>query len=396
MLLGFLFPLYGFSHADEGVKKPYELVRSLRVLQDQIADGSSSAHGAQRQLMVQIAERLARVEPEEWKDGRNLRAAVVFVLSGGSPQILRRLLSLDVVSKDYDSLVKGALAYGEGRAAPAEKFLGEVDARKLQESLAGQVALSQAVLVASENPDKAIKLLDEARLYAPGSLVEESALRREALLLAASGDLHRFEYIVSAYVRRFPRSLYSPAFFRQLAVSVANQKKYASTPELLKGLEGTLTGLDRDERREVYLAMSEEAVQAGNITVAIFSAGNAAKLVDKGSQPFIRAQLYEGAALLVTDDYGRGIEQLKTIDRTKLNLRDAKLLDVALLMASKLRWPPEPPSATASEPAISGEGADKDEVNGVALGRKARVKARRALDEVDKLFEQKKIGGGKK
>jgi chemotaxis protein MotC len=134
MLLGFLFPLYGFSHAEEGVRKPYELVRSLRALQDQIADGSSSAHGAQRQMMAQIAEKMNAAEPEVWKDSKNLRAAVIFVLSGGSPQILRTLLSLDVVGKDDQSLVKGALAYGEGRTAPAEKFLGEVDARKLQES----------------------------------------------------------------------------------------------------------------------------------------------------------------------------------------------------------------------------------------------------------------------
>lgn len=141
MLLGFLFPLYGFSHADVGARKPYELVRSLRALQDQIANGSSSAHGAQRQLMVRIAEQLAATEPDDWRDRRNLRAAVIFVLSGGSPQILRRLLSLDVVGKDDEALVKGAMAYGEGRTAPAEKFLGEVDARKLQESLGGRLPL---------------------------------------------------------------------------------------------------------------------------------------------------------------------------------------------------------------------------------------------------------------
>lgn len=226
--------------------------------------------------------------------------------------------------------------------------------------------------------------------------MEELALRREALLLVAEGDLHRFEYIVSSYMRRFSRSLYSPAFFRQLAVAVASQKKYISNPEYLKGLEDTLLGLDRDERREVYLAMAEEAVQAGNVSVAAFAAGNAARLVQEGSLPFMRARLYEGAALLVTVEYGRGVELLKTIDRTRLSPPDAKLLDAAMLMASKLRWPPEAPASAAGEPPSNGEGADKDEIDGVALGRKAVERARLAIEKADTLFEPKKIGEEKK
>jgi chemotaxis protein MotC len=227
-------------------------------------------------------------------------------------------------------------------------------------------------------------------------VVEGAALGREAVLLLGYGDLHRFEYIVSAYVRRFSKSLYSPAFFRQFAIAVANQKQYASNPELLHGLETTLAGLDPDERREVYLAMAEEAVQTGNVNVAVFAAGNAVKLVTEGTLPFLRARLYESAALLVTDDYGRGVEQLKTIDRAKLNSRDAKLFDAVTQMASKLRWPPEIPASMAAEPPSNGDGADKDEVNGVTLGRKTRERALQAIEKADKLFEQKKIGGEKK
>lgn len=388
--------MYGVSHAEERVKQPYELVRSLRVLQDRIADGSVSAHGAQRQLMAQIAERLAAMEPEVWKEKKNVYAAVNFVLSGGSPQILRKLLGMDVISTEDDVLVKGALAYGEGRAVQAEGFLGKIDARQLPRSVAGQVALAQAVLAGGEEAARAIKFLDDARVFAPGTLVEESALRREALLLIYSGDLRRGEQMVSAFVRRFPRSVYLPAFFRQLAATVATQKDYGDHPELLKQLGPLMTALTRGDRMDVYLLMAEEAVKAGNVAVAVFAADNVAGLASEPSQERVRAELYRDAALLVTEDYGRGVEGLKSIDRSKLDESDVKLLEAALAMASKLRWPPERPAAGAPAPMEGGEGAEKDEVNGVALGRKVREKAQRAVADTDRLLESHNTGGDKK
>jgi chemotaxis protein MotC len=383
--------------------EPYELVRSLRSVQDQIADGSLAAHGAQRRLMEQIAEQMLAAEPSVWKEKRNVRAAIIFVLSGGDPEILRHLLGLGVVDANSEPLVKGALAYGEGRADQAEKYFVDIDAHTLEASLAGQVALAQAMLLGENETARALKLLDEARLFAPGTLIEESALRREALLLLSKGDFARFESVISAYVRRFPRSVYGPAFFRQFAVGVADQKKFAEDPTLFKNLENILNMLSEEQRRDLYLAMAEEAVKAGRVSVAIAAAAHAGKLfmTDAKQTPndasnLMRSRLYEGAALLVTEDFGRGIELLKTVDRKQLNLHDANLLDAALLMAAKLRWPPEPPAEVKGEPPAQGEGADKDQANGVALGREVMARARRGLTEADRLLDESKKSSGTK
>ena len=105
----------GAAHGQDGKGEPFELVRSLQSLQDQVARGNTRAHAAQRELLGRIAEQFDALSPERWKDPRNVRAAVVFVLSGGSARVLQKLLGSAAGEGIDEKLIKGALAYGEGR-----------------------------------------------------------------------------------------------------------------------------------------------------------------------------------------------------------------------------------------------------------------------------------------
>ena len=71
----------GAAHGQDGKGEPFELVRSLQSLQDQVVRGNTRAHAAQRVLLAHIAEQFDALKPEGWKDPKNARAAVVFVLS---------------------------------------------------------------------------------------------------------------------------------------------------------------------------------------------------------------------------------------------------------------------------------------------------------------------------
>ncbi|KTS24746.1 chemotaxis protein MotC, partial [Methylobacterium indicum] len=167
---------------------PVELVRTLQLLQDRIARGSTQAHLAQRQLLGHIEQRLLALEPETWAAPENLRAAVVFALSGGGPALLRRMIETGKLPEADSALVVGSLAYLEGREREARTLLGRYDPRTQPPGLAGQLALTQAAVTVREAPRKAIELLDLARLLAPGTLVEEGALRREIFIHAQGGD----------------------------------------------------------------------------------------------------------------------------------------------------------------------------------------------------------------
>src|SRR5262245_9099415 len=130
-----------------GQDEAFELVRALQSLQDQVVRGNTRAHAAQRALLGRIAEQFDSLSSEKWKDSKNARAAVIFVLSGGTARALQKLVRNGVAAGIDEKLVKGALAYGEGRHEEAAELLLQLDARTLDPGVAGHVAYVRAELV---------------------------------------------------------------------------------------------------------------------------------------------------------------------------------------------------------------------------------------------------------
>ena len=199
---------------------PVELTRTLQLLQDRIARGSTQAHVAQRQLLGHIEQRLTALDPETWAEAENVRAAVTFALAGGGPAVLRALLTSGKATEAEQPLALGALAYLEGREREARAKLAGIDPRTMPAGLAGQLALTQSALMVREAPAKSLELLDLARLLAPGTLVEEGALRRQIFVVAQGGDARRFEALSIQYLRRFRHSVYAGNFRQRFAAAL--------------------------------------------------------------------------------------------------------------------------------------------------------------------------------
>ena len=92
IIAGALLALLGAAQAEEveaPLREPYQLVRTLQALQDEIARGNLEAHNAQPGLLKRLGEEFQKADPGVWKDPRNSRAVVTFLLSGGSPQVVR-------------------------------------------------------------------------------------------------------------------------------------------------------------------------------------------------------------------------------------------------------------------------------------------------------------------
>lgn len=359
----------------DGKGEPFELVRSLQSLQDQVAHGNARAQVAQRNLFVHIAEQFDGLNAERWKDARNARAAVAFVLSGGNSRALRKLMQSGVSTDVNDKLLKGALAYGEGRQDEAITLLTAVDARSVDVGLGGILAFVQGEVTAKKEPVKALAYYDDARLLAPGSIVEEAALRRQIALLAAAGTADRYETLATRYLRRFPNSVYVGSFRQQFAVAIAAHTD-AAEPGRLARLEVMLGGIEALDRREVYLTIAQEAVSKGKVEMARFAAANAARLAEEASAERERARLYEAAALIATQDFDRGVETLGTIEASKLPETDAALLEAALSVAAQVRRMPDAPA----EPPSAAPTGERDS--------QAVVQAREAIAQVDRILSE--------
>ena len=372
-LIGAVLLLAGATaaRAEEPAREPFELVRSLHVLQDRIVRGSAEAHGAQRQVMADISVDLAAIEPRHWQEPRNVRAAVLYVLSGGDPRVLRKLLGLGRLPGETDRLVRGALAYAEGRSSDAAEHLSSIEARMLDPDIAGAVALVQSVVVANADPAQA--LLDEARLLSPGTLVEESALRRQILLLPAAGRLDRLESLLSRYLRRFGRSYYASAFWGLLEGLLAGFES-ADARDRLAHFEDLIAMLPGDSRQQLYLAVAQEGIARGRVGLARSAAAMVTQLANAGSSEQMRAQLYEAAALIVTEEYGRGLSSLSAIAGDKLPASDAGLHDAALRLARQIRRNPDPDASLADRQPTEEAVGRARELSAIGLAVIARAK----------------------
>jgi chemotaxis protein MotC len=373
--------------AETQTKQPYELVRSLRAIQDQIARGNMAAHHFQKKFIPQVTDLLNQAKPEVWKEPKNARAAVIFVLSGGNPSVLQKILESKEEPSIDAALIKGALAYSEGRLGEADKLLGKFDARQVDPSLAGLIALVQAMLTEKKGTfAPANRLYDDARLLAPGTLVEESALRRQTFMAAAEKNLPRFETLSSQYFRRFGRCVYGIIFRRQFTKTMAAHQ-YTDDLNLMKRMESVINDLWPAGRLEVYAIATAEGVRRGKIEFARYMGAKAAALAPANSTASWRVKLYNGATAIVTPDYDQGLAELQSIPRDRLSKKDTAFLDAALGLAHGLHRLPDPPAP--------GTGPPPDASGTAPAGNEAIERAKLTIAAADGLLKAPAASAGR-
>lgn len=323
------------QQVDDASRPPYQMVRSLQMLQDQIARGDLEAHNAQPALLKRIGDSFLKVDASSWKEPRNSRAAVTFLLSGGAPQVIATLRARNVLNID-ETIVDGAIAYVEGRTDDAKAKLAHIKPRSLPATLGAEIALVQSALVAQDDLKAAIALLDEVRLVMPGTLLEEAALRREIFIVGQDDDFDKFEALAVRYFRRFRHSIYAGNFRQRFALSVA-RFSFAQQPDRFPRLVTVLDHLDRSGQRGLYLLISRTALVRGKTEMALLAAERVAELTEEDSPEHLRARLYHAVARVATAGHGKAIAELEQIDKTKLSERDVELQAAALAIGLNVR-----------------------------------------------------------
>jgi chemotaxis protein MotC len=284
--------------------EPYQMVRTLQMLQDQIAQGSMRALAAQKALRARIDAAFAAAPPATWQDGRNAAAAVTYALSGGSPAILEKLVVLDPKPEIDRRLLGGALAYISGREALANELLGPLNPFELPITMAGQVALAQSALAVRTDPAKAMALLDTARLLGTGTLVEEAALRREIFVADQLKQYDKVEKLARQYLDRFRHSVYAGNFRNRFAAAVTHMD-FVKDADQFRRLDDMVASVEPGARCQIYLTVALASVVRGNGLAARLAAERAAALAENGSAEESRAALYRAAG---------GVADAKTFD----------------------------------------------------------------------------------
>ena len=336
------------SPRPENAPLPFEQIRVLQTLQEQIAQGNSHAMQAQRTQLSRMDKQFVELSVEVWQEPRNARAAVVHLLSGGHPAVMRHLLTLDPLPAIDKRLMEASLAYVEGREEEMRELLIDIDPLDLPPGLGGHVALVKAAPYIRTDPAKAMELLQVASLLMPGSLVEEAALRREVFVAGMMADVERFRVLSIRYLRRFRTSVYAGDFRRRFALAldtlgfVKNEDKFAL-------LDGVLHEFDADSRRGLYLRLARSALLAGHLRVARKSTDEALALAVDGTKEAEILKIYLAAARLDPEQIAANRDLLWSVDTSMLAPEDLSLMEGAYTVLNSIRHFPEPPDGVIGE-----------------------------------------------
>ncbi len=324
------------ARAQEALQ-PYQFVRSLQLIQDRIAAGDQAAMPMQAKLLELVDARLRDAGVDDFKDARNFRALLVYGMSGGNPVTVQAAISRLKLDGQDLAIAKGVINYLNGRPTGAIAALDPVDPMQLPADLGAFVALVKGSLLATDEPAKALVLLDDARLLSPGTLVEEAALRRSIGIAAVQADAGRFALASTQYVARY---LYSP-YASQFADAFVSGVVALHMAISLDKLADITAMMDPEREKVIYLRIARRAAIDGLTDLSAFASARA----EKGrngmhNQDDPRALLYASLSTVTSDAVDDVRARLGAIDRDKLSEGDRALLDAVRTIAGEVVAPP--------------------------------------------------------
>ncbi|MGV1951117.1 chemotaxis protein MotC [Agrobacterium vitis] len=344
---------------------PYLMLRSLQFVQDSVVRGDHSAADMQRFLLTRIDKRLRTAAPSDFEDPRNVDAALIYTMSGGNPATLDYLVSRDV-DGHFDNRVSDMLRkYLSGKGVLVASSLGEMVPLYQNGRVGPYIALVAGNVTLVKDPAGALKFFDIARLVAPGTIVEEAALRRSFQIAMDTGQNGRAMAYANRYARRFLYSPYASQFADLLVQLVVDHFSELDKNDIL----ATLATMDPDRQREVYLRIARRATINGNQALASLASSQAQSLAGLPDKNDPQALLYGGAALISTTDVKNALNTISQLPKDQLSASDNALLEAARAVAQEiitLPTAPQSPSASPSTPPPSGDNTAPESVANVS------------------------------
>lgn len=357
------------------------LLEELNAVQDRVIAGDRGALAEQSRLMATIASVLRKFQQENWNDYANVRAAFVYVLSGGEPDVLNPLLNDDMLYAADRDLAEGIMSFARGDTQAARKSFDEIDPRSLDIRLTGPFALARASLYIGEDEKKAISLLDDARIAGPHTAIEEAAVRRQIPILMDVGDTPRATMLMADYVRRFGKSAYAWKLFQSFAVSIAKQADLEDQ-KMMEDLLSAISTADPKSKANLCLGIASEALLNGRIALAGLAADAVLKITPLLPDQLEKARLYRAAADAPSTRAEEALAILSQMSRNRLSENDNEIREVASFIARTVIESGKQRPTQMKQTKAGAEGTDTPRPPG------ALEQAESAMKEADKLISE--------
>lgn len=338
---------------------PAKILRSLQFVQDSVVMGDHSARDMQKFLLGAFDTTLRTSDMSVFSDVKNADAALIYIMSGGNPATLNYLVAKDVQGY-FDSRVVNVLQkYLSGRGGLVDKVVSDLIPEYRNNRLGPYLMLIAGNIAYSKDPAAALPFFDDARLSAPGTIIEEAALRRSIMATMQLKQPEKGMLYARKYAIRFLHSPYASQF-ADLFVSLAID---SFGPVTTKDIGEIAELMDAERAQEIYLRIARQASLQGKTELAQFAAekanGIAEDTGDTSREPL--SKLYSGLTDISGQDVLGAQQKLASIPEADLSPRDLALRDAAKTIAQQIMQPPSlsaaPAVSSGNSPKAGGDGA---------------------------------------
>ncbi|QKV19630.1 hypothetical protein [Oricola thermophila] len=326
--------------------EPHRLVRSLQRIQDEIADGDKAAVGMQLEMTRLVDQSFRRLGVDAFEDVRTATALISYSMLGGNPSTLEEhLADLGSEKSELAELGYAVLSYQKGASQEALVRLRAIDPYRYGGLFGASIALVRGLL--TEDDLEAVADFDTARLLAPGTLIEEAALRRLMSIHRRDGNTEAFLRVASRYARRFVASPYALQYAQEFAAGVV---ALGDRMDMDKVLE-ILKFMPRPYREALTLRLMHTATIEGkpDIITRIDSlapksgSGERAEVTQEELADYsARQQFYSLIAGITSSNVREVAVELRKLDTNVLTDGDRNLLRAVLAVADAVTNPVQP------------------------------------------------------
>lgn len=323
---------FAAEHSDPEVLAKSDIIRRVRELQNDmtmLAIGDPAGSGKFKTSMIAMRDMLRRYEPQKL-DPAEVDALVIYMLSGGTPELVTKAVSQTDLSSRRKAMLEAAVAYVSDNPKHAIDVLKDLDPQAFPNPIAARLNMMNAQLHDDAPYEQRRAYLVATSSLAMGTLVEEAATRRLVNLAVAKLQRLDFVYWANRYERRFPKSLYFNDFATDFVKGIAALEKN-KTPVADLDLELLEQALPEARKVAIMGDLQAIALRAGYKRLCSFAYGKISRLAAEGSEELSRARLYDSACSV--DEGKATLEELADFNTTHFSMEDVEVLRAATSLA---------------------------------------------------------------
>ncbi|MBY0226789.1 MAG: hypothetical protein K2Q28_13370 [Hyphomicrobium sp.] len=237
-----------------------------------------------------------------------------------------------MLPRKFEQAANGLVAFSERRLDDARESLIEDAGEPLPVDIEDALALIKGALLSAKDPERAIGYLRRTQLAAPGTALEEAALRQYIIILFRQSRIDRGIEKLKVYVRRYPKSIYWSQFCSVAATVLAENTNFEPA-EFSEMDDGAASSTSRDRLQEFSVFVGKQLVLYGSFDKASAVLKSVVGRLEPTSNLWRIAKRYLSLAEAVGSEPRVALKSLQGIDLIQLPADERALIRAGISIA---------------------------------------------------------------